>query len=637
MVLKKIVVSLCMADMEINGTVFKQGYTYEFEAIIIGVTIKAGISVSWNGFSAYFGMTRVQFIPGVLEVCKNHFCRANEGPMASIEMRLIPPKFRLELAAYANVFGLKFGASLVVEWLGIGKDFKANFSAYPLDLKVLKILKSKYDHHPGPGGPNCGFDSSKMRLWLSGRVEFLLGATDCWVEVSPTRFLINIERELWVFYFAVRLEGQLGGRGLGSITISMEAGNRAGSDIRTKIRDAVHKKIDEWERAGTEAINKAQAGVSNAQGEVTKAINKIQDAKNALENKKRDVDKWKNCGGEELLLLQKKYDKGRPERLRRWRVKRASLIADWRKKRTRELQEKLRAYDAHVFEESEPDALEDVQSSARAKHGVQSRNKMHQGVGWHRWHWHIPHRWHHHWGGIGKFFVDAGKAIYKHVIKPVVNAACWAAAEVAKLALSAAQGVLTVVQGALHGVNAILEAAKGVLELAKITWKGVWAIIKGLVSAVLGITYVKIWATLSLNLLDTCIGGELKYDLGGNKLHLRGEFCLKNLFKIIGDLFKACLKALTGWAEEQEEELFQIEQHEVEEYGKQLDLQFEVTEVENLPDITDLKMVFQPMTNQSNNTNQTDANQTADLYTMQGAGAVNNENTLEEMLIARGR
>jgi len=218
-----------------------------------------------------------------------------------------------------------------------------------------------------------------------------------------------------------------------------------------------------------------------------------------------------------------------------------------------------------------------------------------------------------------------------------VNAACWAAAEVAKLALSAAQGVLTVVQGALHGVNAILEAAKGVLELAKITWKGVWAIIKGLVSAVLGITYVKIWATLSLNLLDTCIGGELKYDLGGNKLHLRGEFCLKNLFKIIGDLFKACLKALTGWAEEQEEELFQIEQHEVEEYGKQLDLQFEVTEVENLPDITDLKMVFQPMTNQSNNTNQTDANQTADLYTMQGAGAVNNENTLEEMLIARGR
>merc|ERR1711918_307096 len=103
--------------------------------------------------------------------------------------------------------------------------------------------------------------------------------------------------------------------------------------------------------------------------------------------------------------------------------------------------------------------------------------------------------------------------------------------------------------------------------------------------------------------------------------------------KIIGDLFKACIKALTGWAEE-EEELFQIEQREVEEYGKQLDLQFEVTEVENLPDITDLKMVFQPMTNQSNNTNQTDANQTADLYTTQGGGAVNTEDTVEEMLIA---
>ena len=59
LVLKKIVVSLCMADMEINGTTFKQGYTYEFEAIIIGVTIRARVSVSWNGFSAYFGMTKV--------------------------------------------------------------------------------------------------------------------------------------------------------------------------------------------------------------------------------------------------------------------------------------------------------------------------------------------------------------------------------------------------------------------------------------------------------------------------------------------------------------------------------------------------------------------------------------------------
>ena len=338
---------------------------------------------------------QVQFIPSVLEVCKNSFCHESEGPMASIEMRLVPPKFRLELTAFVNVFGLKFGASLVIEWLtGAKTHFKANFSAEPLDLKVLKILKSRHDTNPGPGGPNCGFDSSKKLLWLSGRIEFLEQSTDCWVKVSPAKFLVNIERMLGPFFFAVRLEGahahmlwihslcdsnqpvafaictaQLGGQGLGSITISAEAGNRADTDIRTKIRDAVHNKIDAWEKAGTKAINEAKAKFSCAQGEVNKAINKLEDARKKLDDKKRDVDKWKNCAGEELLLLQKRYDEGRPERLKRWRVKRASLMAEWRQKKTRELREKLQTYDASVFEQSEP---EDAQSLEEALKDVQS-------------------------------------------------------------------------------------------------------------------------------------------------------------------------------------------------------------------------------------------------------------------------
>jgi len=236
------------------------------------------------------------------------------------------------------------------------------------------------------------------------------------------------------------------------------------------------------------------------------------------------------------------------------------------------------------------------------------------------------------WGAIGKFVKKGGKAVHKHVLRPIANAACSAAAETVKGALSFAKGRLKDAQNALHGVNKLLDVAKKALDVAKAAWKGVWNLIKKGISAALGVTYVKIFARLSLNLLDTCIGGQLRYDLAGRKnLRLSGEFCLKNLFKIIGDLFKACERALTRWAGEQEEELFQIEQHEVEEYGKQLDLQFEVSEVENLPDIYDVKMVFQPLTNQSNNTNQT-----ADLYTVQDAGAVNDDEP-EEMLVAQGQ
>merc|ERR1711881_105659 len=148
----------------------------------------------------------------------------------------------------------------------------------------------------------------------------------------------------------------------------------------------------------------------------------------------------------------------------------------------------------------------------------------------------------------------------------------------AKGAVGIAQGALWLVQRALDGVLALNAA--------------VFAILKGLVSMALGITYVKLQATLRLNILDSCISGELKYELGGTKLHLSGEICLKQLWKIITNLFEKCVEAIgNALGIGEEEEMFaELLQEQEQSYSEHLELRFETTEVENLPSIEDLQI-----------------------------------------------
>ena len=63
------------------------------------------------------------------------------------EIKLIPPKFNIQMRGFASVLGATFGAVVDVQWQ-VNKAFKANFTAYPIQLGcngkdcALKIIAS---------------------------------------------------------------------------------------------------------------------------------------------------------------------------------------------------------------------------------------------------------------------------------------------------------------------------------------------------------------------------------------------------------------------------------------------------------------------------------------------------------------
>ena len=75
--------------------------------ILLGVTIKAGLKIDMYGVTAWLEFTRIKFLPALM-ICKDHHCKKEEGPRLKLELKTIPPSFKLEAEVFANVFGFKF-------------------------------------------------------------------------------------------------------------------------------------------------------------------------------------------------------------------------------------------------------------------------------------------------------------------------------------------------------------------------------------------------------------------------------------------------------------------------------------------------------------------------------------------------
>jgi len=195
------------------------------------------------------------------------------------------------------------------------------------------------------------------------------------------------------------------------------------------------------------------------------------------------------------------------------------------------------------------------------------------------------------WGFIGNAVKAVGKAIHKHIIKPIVNAVCVAAREIAKAALSVAQAAVQFARGAVAAARSALWVVQRAFDGVLVLHHAVFAILRELISMLLGVTYAMVKFTLSLNFLDTCLSGELVYELGGTELHLKGSICLRDLAKLVTELFRKCWEWLTGQSSGMEEQMFkEIQLEQAQQYSKHLDLMFRLREVKNYPGLDNVEV-----------------------------------------------
>ena len=82
------------------------------------------------------------------------------------------------------------------------------------------------------------------------------------------------------------------------------------------------------------------------------------------------------------------------------------------------------------------------------------------------------------------------------------------AQEVAKLAITIAQGFVQIARGAVWFGKRVLHTVHQLMDFCKLLWSAALWIVKGVINAILGVKYAMLEATLSLNLLNTCIRGE---------------------------------------------------------------------------------------------------------------------------------
>ena len=99
--------------------------------------------------------------------------------------------------------------------------------------------------------------------------------------------------------------------------------------MRSTMQNSVRDKLNAWEKEGGKQINAAQDGDDGAQRELESVQRELQRARDHLDKQKQEVEKWKNCAGEQLALLQTRYETARKERLEEWHIKRAKLMAEW--------------------------------------------------------------------------------------------------------------------------------------------------------------------------------------------------------------------------------------------------------------------------------------------------------------------
>lgn len=600
-------VSLAVSSMEYNGVYIPAGYSWRVNMTLFGLPIQAELTVDYTGFIATFGIGLID-VEGVFGVCGTPAC--NSGPSFTIEMRLFPPKFKLEAACFVRIFASQLGASLFVEFSPTG-TLIANFTTTNINIGNLIFVKKSSHDTSDATGATCGFDGGSLRLWISGRIELLdppIFAIDAWVEVTSSRMKMRIETTMNILsslqlFFAIQVTASLpsSGGSPGGITLRMEAGNRAGQDMRQQLQEQTFARLQQWKEDGQAAINHASSAVQAADNELKRVDASLSQKIDRLQEKKDEIDRWFNCGGSELLLLQQQYNERKAERFKAWEVERESLMKKWYRMRKVNREKLLIARDRlhnktapherpwlkdlgdvsdlglhesdplSLKEKEEESALEDVEMDATetALTAQGSRTK---------------------WGGIGKAVKAVGNAIHKHIIAPVVNAVCVGAREIAKAAVSVAQAAVHVARGFVAVARGALWTAQRALDGVLALHNAVYDIIMGVLSMLLGVTYAMVEFTLSPNFLDTCLSGELRYELHHTKLHLRGSICLRDLTRLVVDLFRKCWEWLTGQSRRSEEQMFEtVQLEQAQQYRKHLDLMFRLREVENFPGLDNVE------------------------------------------------
>jgi len=160
-----------------GGETFWPGYTFEAKFKLFGVDMYAMYNIGYNGILAEFRSKRISLLDGkALQICKDPNCKPEEGPSMKLEIKLIPPKFNIQMSGFASVLGATFGAIVDVQWQ-VNKAFKANFTAYPIELGckdkkcALRIVASSQQRSVPPprvtGAPSPRAATSAARCTSS--------------------------------------------------------------------------------------------------------------------------------------------------------------------------------------------------------------------------------------------------------------------------------------------------------------------------------------------------------------------------------------------------------------------------------------------------------------------------------------
>ena len=166
--LQELRISIASTNLVVGEENFLAGYMFTAKFTLFGVKMFAKLKVNIWGVHAVLRTSTIKLAP--MTLCKSATCKPDEGPEFELELKMIPPSFKLATTAHVSVVGLKFGASVVIWWKGLTK-FSAVFTATPLSLAGGLVKLS--DVNQQNKGPSCEFDSSKSLLRVSGYMEIL--------------------------------------------------------------------------------------------------------------------------------------------------------------------------------------------------------------------------------------------------------------------------------------------------------------------------------------------------------------------------------------------------------------------------------------------------------------------------------
>jgi hypothetical protein len=545
----------------VGGETFWPGFTFEAKFSLFGVNMRCRFNVGLNGILAEFSSERLALLGNTLMFCKNTACKREEGPQMKLEVKLIPPKFAVSFNGFANLFGLKFGAIVDVQW-SLKHAFKANFTAYPITLGkgALKILASKHSKDKNVKGPSCILDSAKRLLTISGRVELFGFSTDGYVEATPTKFKAQLVHKLLGFYWKTFFSAGVMENGIpAAVTVGFEAGAPGGDDIRTKLRTLILDGLNKIKDAGMRAINAAKKKLTDAQAVFDRAARAVASKRTDVRNAQNKVNGI--CSGEELVAVDSqdfadllKDTPSKPAARR--------LLAHKPTPKTTSVDHALAASvkqdtpaDVAVNGQVEAKADLDAELFASDKWGGSRRRRwvhLHHRHRPHLHHRHRPHLHHRHRPHVhtAKMIKDAKDAA-KRAADAAAKAARDAAAAAAKAAKDAAcaalkvtaKAALKVVEGALHVAEQAVKLPARALDAAKLALTGVlklnhaaYAIFKEVLKILPTISMFKFSITLMGAVIPAAFELHIKARMAGKDFEFRLKLGLNDLAKLVKPL-----------------------------------------------------------------------------------------------------